>query len=56
MTVLLTVLLAVCLLGMEQVKDGKETVEAGMELSEEEKQCLEKTIYQEEYDIKDMEK
>ena len=36
-TVLLTVLLAVCLLGMEQVKDRKETVEAGMEVSEEEK-------------------
>ena len=30
--------------------------ESYIELSEEEKQCLEKTIYQEEYDIKDMEK
>ena len=28
--------------------------ESFIELSEEEKQCLEKTIYQEEYDIKDM--
>ena len=30
--------------------------ESYIELSEEERQCLEKTIYQEEYDIKDMEK
>ena len=30
--------------------------ESYIELSEEEKQCLVKTIYQEEYDIKDMEK
>ena len=30
--------------------------ESYIELSEEEKQCLEKTIYQEEYDIKDMKK
>ena len=30
--------------------------ESYIELSEEEKQCLEKTIYQEEYVIKDMEK
>lgn len=30
--------------------------ESYIELSEEEKQCLEKTIYQEAYDIKDMEK
>lgn len=30
--------------------------ESFIELSEEEKQCLEKAIYQEEYDIKDMEK
>ena len=28
--------------------------ESYIELSEEERQCLEKTIYQEEYDIKDM--
>ena len=30
--------------------------ESYIELSEEEKQCLEKAIYQEEYDIKDMKK
>ncbi|HIZ82022.1 MAG TPA: DUF4446 family protein, partial [Candidatus Mediterraneibacter pullistercoris] len=30
--------------------------ESYIELSEEEQQCLEKTIYQEEYDIKDMKK
>lgn len=30
--------------------------ESYIELSEEERECLEKTIYQEEYDIKDMEK